>query len=74
MRLTIILLAALGFAAAPARGDSADHAGAGAVVEALAGEVDRLAPRDALDDEGGVLVDEDAHQRVTSAGASGPAV
>ena len=32
-----------------------------AVVEALAREVDGLAPGDALDDEGGVVVDEDAH-------------
>ena len=35
----------------------------GAVVEALAGEVDRLAAGDALDDEGRVRVDEDAHRR-----------
>ena len=48
--------------AAPApRRDAADDLRALAVVQALAREVDRLAPGDALDDEGRGLVDEDAH-------------
>ena len=47
-------------ALAPGR-DAADHLRALAVVQALAREVDRLAPGDALDDEGRGLVDEDAH-------------
>jgi hypothetical protein len=44
-------------AAAPAGGNPADDGRA--VVEAFAGEVDRLAPGDALDDEGSPFVDED---------------
>src|SRR5213075_2694307 len=45
---------------APGR-DAPDHLRAPAVVEALARQVDRLAPGDALDDEARGLVDEDAH-------------
>ena len=43
-------------AALAAGGDAADDLGA--VVEALPGQVDRLAPGDALDDEGDVLVEQ----------------
>ena len=51
--------------AAEAAGRHAAHdLRAPAVVEALAGEVHGLAARDPLDDEGGVLVDEDAHAAV----------
>ena len=53
---------AVDVAAQPAGGDPADDLGAGAVVQAFAGEVDRLAAGDALDDEGGVGVDQDRHQ------------
>ena len=52
---------AVDLAALAARRDAADDLRAGAVVEALAGQVHGLAAGDALDDEGRVLVDEDAH-------------
>ena len=52
---------AVDVAAEPAGGDAADDLGALAIVEALAGQVDGLAAGDALDDEGRVLVDQDAH-------------
>jgi hypothetical protein len=52
---------AVDLAAQAAGGDAADDLRALAVVEALAGEVDRLAAGDALDDERRVGVDEDAH-------------
>ena len=52
-------------ALAPGR-DAADDLRARAVVQALAREVDRLAPGDALDDEGRGLVDEDAHPAAPS--------
>ncbi len=42
---------AVDLAALAPRGDAADDLRAGAVVEALAGEVDGLASGDALDDE-----------------------
>ncbi len=42
-------------------GDAADDLGAGAVVEALAREVDGLAAGDALDDERRRRLDQDAH-------------
>src|SRR6185312_7616107 len=45
--------------------------GALAVVEALAGEVHRLAAGDALDDEGGVLVDQDAQVALSSSSEGG---
>ena len=51
---------AVDLATLAARGHAADDLRA--VVEALAREVDGLAPGDALDDEGRVLVDKDAHQ------------
>src|SRR5205085_8206983 len=41
--------------------DAAHDPGAGAVVQALPGQIDRLAPGDALDDERRGLVDQDAH-------------
>ncbi len=44
-----------------AGGDAADDLRPGAVIETLAGEVDGLAAGDALDDEGGVGVDQDRH-------------
>ena len=50
---------AVDLAALAAGGHAADDLRA--VVEALAREVDRLAPGDALDDEGRVLVDQDRH-------------
>ena len=50
---------AVDLAALAAGGDAADDLGA--VVEALAGQVDRLAAGDPLDDEGRVLVEQDAH-------------
>jgi hypothetical protein len=50
---------AVDVAALAAGRDAADDLGA--VVEALAREVDRLAAGDPLDDEGGVGVDQDAH-------------
>ena len=49
---------AVDLAALAARGDAADDLGA--VVEALLGQVDRLAAGDPLDDEGEVLVEQDA--------------
>src|SRR4051795_11580735 len=49
-----------------ARGHAADDPRAGAVVEALAREVDGLAPGDPLDDEGRVGVDQDRHQAATA--------
>src|SRR3954451_3754562 len=52
---------AVDLAAEAAGRDAADHLGAGAVVEALARQVDGLAAGDALDDEGRVFADEDAH-------------
>ena len=52
---------AVDLAAQPAGGHAADDLRAGAVVEALAREVDGLAAGDALDDERRVCVDEDAH-------------
>src|SRR4029077_18625951 len=51
---------AVHLAALAARGRGADPLGA--VVEALAGQVHRLATGDALDDEGGLLGEQDAHQ------------
>jgi len=57
---------AVDVAALAARRHAADDLGAGAVVEALSREVDRLAARDALDDERGVFVDEDRHQAATA--------
>ena len=45
----------------PTGGDAADDLRAGAVVQALAGQVDGLAAGDPLDDEGRVGVDQDAH-------------
>jgi hypothetical protein len=57
---------AVDVAAQPPRGDAADDLRAGAVVEALAREVDGLAPRDALDDERRVRVDEDAQAAVAA--------
>ncbi len=50
---------AVDLAALAAGGDAADDLGA--VVEALAGQVDRLAAGDPLDDEGRLLVQQDAH-------------
>ncbi len=50
---------AVHLAALAAGGDAADDLGA--VVEALAGQVDRLAAGDALDDEGRLAVQQDAH-------------
>src|SRR3954447_24497596 len=55
---------AVHLAAAPAGGDAADDLGA--VVEALAGQVDGLTPGDALHDEGGALVDQHQGASVTS--------
>jgi len=55
---------AVNVATEPARSDAADDLGAGAVVQALPGQVHRLAAGDPLDDEGGVGVDEDAHVAV----------
>ena len=52
---------AVDLAALAAGRDAADDLRAGAVVEALAREVDGLAAGDALDDEGRLGVDEDAH-------------
>ena len=57
-----------------AGGDPADDLRAGAVVEALSREVDRLAAGDPLDDEREVLVEENTHPATSSAlrpGASG---
>ena len=56
---------AVDVAAEPSGGDAADDLRAGAVVEALAGEVDGLAPGDALDDERRVGIDQDGHQAAT---------
>ncbi len=53
---------AVDIAAQAAGRDAAHDLCALAVLKALAGEVDSLAARDALDDEGGVFVDEDRHQ------------
>ena len=53
---------AVDVAAEPARRHAADDLRAGAVVEALAREVDGLAPGDALDDERRLGVDQDAHR------------
>src|SRR6202000_2574273 len=50
---------AVDFAALAARGHATDHLGA--VVEALAGQVHRLTAGDALDDEGRLLAQQDAH-------------
>jgi hypothetical protein len=50
---------AVNLAALAAWRDAADDPGA--VVEALPGEVHRLAPGDALDDEGEVFAEKDAH-------------
>ena len=50
---------AVDLAALAARGHAADDLRA--VVEAFAGQVDRLASGDSLDDEGRVFVEEDAH-------------
>ena len=61
---------AVDLAAEPAGGDAADDLRAGAVVEALAREVDRLAAGDALDDERRVGVDEDAHPATAIRAAS----
>ena len=61
---------AVDLAAEPAGRDAADDLRPGAVVEALAREVDRLAAGDALDDEGGVGVDEDAHPATAIRAAS----
>ena len=52
---------AVDLAPEPPGRDAADDLRAGAVVEALARQVDGLAAGDALDDEGGVGVDQDAH-------------
>ena len=51
---------AMDVAAEPARCDAADDLRALAVVQALTREVDRLTAGDALDDERGVCVDQDA--------------
>ena len=52
---------AVNFAAKAARRYAANNLRSGAVVKALAREIDGLAAGDALNDEGGVCVDEDAH-------------
>ena len=52
---------AVDVAAEPTGRHAADDLGAGAVVEALPGQVDGLAAGDPLDDEGRVGVDEDRH-------------
>src|SRR3954454_11969373 len=56
---------AVDVAPAAAGGDAADDPRAGAVLEALAREVHRLAAGDALDDKRRRLVDEDRHQPAT---------
>src|SRR5918996_807600 len=53
---------AVDLAALAAGGHAAHDPRPPAIVEAFAREVDRLAAGDALDDEGGRLVDQDAHQ------------
>src|SRR6202022_3258920 len=50
----------------PTRRDASHDLGAGAVVQALAREVHRLAAGDALHDERGVGVDQDAHAATPS--------
>jgi hypothetical protein len=62
---------AVDVAAQAARRHAADDLGAGAVVQALAREIDGLAARDPLDDERGVGVDENGHGYLR--GASSPA-
>ena len=62
---------AVDVAALAARRDAAHDLRALAVVQALAGQVDGLAARDALDDERRGRVDEDAHVVAT---ASDPAI
>src|SRR5205807_572600 len=63
---------AVDVAAEAARGHAADDLGAFAVVEALPGQIDGLAAGDPLDDEGGVVVDQDAHQAALPAPAGAP--
>jgi hypothetical protein len=65
---------AMHVASQPARRDAADDLRSGAVVDALAREVDGLAPGDPLDDERRLGVDQDAHAKGCPRGASGPAI
>ena len=62
---------AVDVASEPTGRDAADDLGAGAVVKALSREVDRLAAGDALDDEGGLGVDQDGHG-YPATGVDGP--